>query len=156
MLSVGPEEASDVRGIGLEMVSFRQSVMELTRILRDHPFARRPVVTPDWQTQERAMQLLKQNLSSTQREQHERRGHFEVIGGNSGQRYRIRHGTQMNVELLDRKGRRTGMLCFMPEGRLAVGDVMLAQKIALELFEADATKIANKTPVEVWFLPVRR
>jgi hypothetical protein len=27
-------------------------------------------------------------------------------------------------------------LCFMPEGELAVGDIMLAQKLALELFES--------------------
>ena len=58
MLSVRPEEASDVRrGIGLEMVSFRQSVMELSRIFRDHPFARRPVVTPWWQIHQRAMKV---------------------------------------------------------------------------------------------------
>jgi hypothetical protein len=34
----------------------------------------------------------------------------------------------------------------MPEGHLAIGDVMLAQKIALELFENDALKIAHKVP----------
>ena len=34
--------------------------------------------------------------------------------------------------------------CFFPEGNLVTGDVMLAQKVALELFETDALKIANK------------
>ena len=52
----------------------------------------------------------------------------------------------MNVEHLDQTGRRIRLLCFMPEGHLAVGDVMLAQKIALELFENDALKIAHKVP----------
>jgi len=35
----------------------------------------------------------------------------------------------------------------MPRGHLGVGDVMLAQKIALELFETEATKVATKLPV---------
>ena len=58
----------------------------------------------------------------------------------------------MNVEQLDRTGKRIGVLCFMPEGGLAVGDVMLAQKIALELFETEALQIANKTPSLEFFL----
>jgi hypothetical protein len=33
--------------------------------------------------------------------------------------------------------------CFAPEGASATGDVMLAQKIALETFELDALAIAN-------------
>jgi hypothetical protein len=33
--------------------------------------------------------------------------------------------------------------CFAPEGSLAVGDVLLAQKIALETMEAKALAIAN-------------
>ena len=36
------------------------------------------------------------------------------------------------------------LLCFMPEGGLVVGDMMLAQKLALELFESDALEVANK------------
>jgi len=32
----------------------------------------------------------------------------------------------------------------MPRGHLGVGDVMLAQKIALELFETEATKVATQ------------
>jgi hypothetical protein len=34
----------------------------------------------------------------------------------------------------------------MLEGRLPVGDVMLAQKLALELFEAKAIKVAHMSP----------
>jgi hypothetical protein len=82
--------------------------------------------------------------SPTQLEQYERRGHFEVIGGHSGLRYRIWHGYQTNVERLDRNGRRACSLCFMPQGHLPVGDIMLAQKIALELYENEAIRIANK------------
>ena len=50
----------------------------------------------------------------------------------------------MNIEQLDRNGRRVCGWCFFPQGSLVSGDVMLAQKAALELFEADALRIANR------------
>jgi hypothetical protein len=34
----------------------------------------------------------------------------------------------------------------MPEGRLGVGDILLAQKLALELFEDEAVKAAKALP----------
>ena len=94
----------------------------------------------------RADRLLAENLSQTQREQFEDRGYFLVTGGDTGKRYRIRRGYQMNVEELDRNGNRSHVLCFMPEGHLAEGDVTLVQKLALELFESEALKIANRIP----------
>ncbi len=93
---------------------------------------------------ERGMRLLKESLSPAQRQQYARYGYFEVIGGKTGKRYRIRHGRSMNIDQLDRNGRRVCGWCFFPEGNLVTGDVMLAQKTALELFEAEALKIANK------------
>ncbi len=60
----------------------------------------------------------------------------------------------MNVEQLDNKGRPLRLLCFMPEGDLVAGDMMLAQKLALELFESDALKVANKlSPADFTSLP---
>jgi hypothetical protein len=102
-------------------------------------------IVPPWRVaQHRSIKLLKENLSAAQRQQYESHHYFEVIGGSTGTRYRIRHGLQMNVQQLDRRGIRVRMLCFMPKGRLGVGDVMLAQKLALELFEDEAVKAANK------------
>jgi len=95
----------------------------------------------------RGLRLLRENLSPTQREQQERYGCFDVRGGDTGRRYRIKNGFQLNVEMLDNKGRTTAVLCFMPAGNLVAGDVMLAQKLALELFESDTLKIANKFSV---------
>jgi hypothetical protein len=92
----------------------------------------------------RGIQLLRENLSPSQNAQYEQSGYFDVIGGKTGRRYRIRTGFQMNVHQLDKKGRPVCALCFMPEGELVVGDVMLAQKLALELFESDTLKAANK------------
>ena len=92
------------------------------------------------------MQLLRENLSAAQREQYESCNYFDVVGGATGRRYRIRKGHQMNVEQLGKTGRREHVLCFMPEGCRWVGDVMLAQKIALELFETEALECAHKSP----------
>ena len=92
----------------------------------------------------RALRLLQENLSPDQREQHGRFGYFDVVGGNTGKPYRIKYGFQLNVALLDNRGRTKAVLCFAPEGNLPAGDVMLAQKLALELFETDTLKIANK------------
>jgi hypothetical protein len=75
-----------------------------------------------------------------------------VIGGRSGHRYRIRHGSQLNVERLDKNGNRACLLCFMPQGSLPVGDILLAQKMALELYENEAIQIANKTLPMEFFL----
>jgi hypothetical protein len=95
----------------------------------------------------RGAQLLSQHLTREQRSDYERRGYFHVTGSATGKRYRIHHGEQMNIEELNEHGRRVRVLCFMPEGRVPLGDVLLAQKMALELFEADALKIANRSPL---------
>jgi hypothetical protein len=93
----------------------------------------------------RAIGLLKENLSATQLEQYEQHRHFDVIGGHSGKRYRIRPGTSLNIDEYDADGRLVTSWCFVPEGPLGTGDVMLAQKFALELFETDALSIAVRT-----------
>jgi len=122
------------------MQTFRQSMRNLVRSLVDAPSPR----MLEREAHKRSIQLLKQNLSRAQREQYERLSHFEVIGSCYGKRYRIRHGAVMNVELLNENGRRACLLCFIPEGGVPVGDIMLAQKVALELFETEALAIANK------------
>jgi hypothetical protein len=96
----------------------------------------------------RGLRLLKENLTPAQRKQYAKQRCFEIVGGQTGRRYRIRHGRLMNIEQLDKKGRRVCGWCFFPKGRLVAGDVMLAQKIALELFELEALQVANKFYVE--------
>jgi hypothetical protein len=127
------------------MPSFRESVSELVRLFAAESARPRRLDLLDERCQERGIQLLQENLSAAQREQYERCNYFEVIGGTTGLRYRIRQGTQMNVEQLNDIGRCVGVLCFVPEDCRWVGDVMLAQKIALELFESEALRIAVKS-----------
>jgi len=92
---------------------------------------------------QQSLRLLTYNRSAAQRDQLEVFNYFDVIGGDTGTRYRIRFGNLMNVEELDSRGKRMRLLCFAPEGRLPVADTMLAQKIALELFETEAVHTAN-------------
>jgi hypothetical protein len=90
----------------------------------------------------KAKALLKEWLSSEQLAQYERNRWFEVVGSETGKRYRIQERQQQNVYELDAKGRPIRGWCFMPKRRLATGDVMLARKIALETDEKGAMKVA--------------
>ena len=92
----------------------------------------------------RGLMLLKNWLSPAQLRSYEKHGYFEVIGSDSGTTYRIQYGKQANVEQLDSTGRPICAWCFVPEGDLVAGDVMLAQKIALETNERAAIAIAIK------------
>jgi hypothetical protein len=94
--------------------------------------------------EEKGFTLLKQWLSPVQVAQYEKYGYFEVMGGDSGKHYRIRPTRQMNVDELDQHGVRIAAWCFSPEGDLPIGDVMLAQKIALENNERAALALANR------------
>jgi hypothetical protein len=90
------------------------------------------------QAEQKALILLRSWLSPEQALQYDSQKHFEVIGSDTGMRYRIRHGNVMNIDQLDAAGNKVFGWCFIPEGELAMGDCMLAQKIALETFEAKA------------------
>src|SRR5258707_11683722 len=76
--------------------------------------------------------------------QYDAKSYFEVTGCHSGKRYRISHGTSMNIHELDGAGRPRVGWCFAPKGYLVAGDVMLAQKIALETDERGALAVANR------------
>lgn len=92
----------------------------------------------------RGLQLLLENLSPDQRGEFLRRGYFHVVGGRTQRLYRISKGRQVNVHQLDDHNRKICIWCFYPKGNLVEGDVMLAQKLALELFEDEALAVANR------------
>jgi hypothetical protein len=88
---------------------------------------------------DRGWQLLRDNLTAPQREQLDRHGWF-VVQGSEGGHYVL---TQLETfSVFDLRDPRAA-LCFMPRGFLVAGDVMLAQKIALETDEFAARTIAN-------------
>ena len=129
----------------------------ITRIFIGEPFERFLLwgSPASYEARVRGLRLLEENLSPAQREQYDRYGYFDVTGGETGRRYRIKNRFQVNVQQLDKKGRAVRLLCFMPEGELVLGDVMLAQKLALELFESDTLKVANEfSPDPYRFAPM--
>ena len=98
----------------------------------------------------RGLRLMRRWLSPDQRAEFDDKGTFEVVGCHSGKRYRIYRGTAQNVFEIDDAGQPKVGLCFMPSGELVAGDVMLAQKIALEANESGALAVANR------FVPLSR
>jgi hypothetical protein len=94
--------------------------------------------------EQKALTHLRLWLSPEQAARYNSEKHFDVIGSDTGTRYRIRHGQIMNIDQLDSVGNRVCRWCFAPEGKLAAGDCMLAQKIALETFETKVLAIANR------------
>ena len=92
----------------------------------------------------RGLHLMRDWLSPDQRAEFDDKGSFDVVGCHSGKRYRIYRGTAQNVFELDDAGWLIVGLCFMPSGELVAGDVMLAQKIALETDESTALAVANR------------
>jgi hypothetical protein len=76
----------------------------------------------------RGITLLREWLSTQQRRQLDSYDYFEVVGCDSGKSYRIQHGVCQNVLELDADGRPRMGWCFIPEGNLVPGDVMLASR----------------------------
>jgi hypothetical protein len=93
--------------------------------------------------EERGFALLQAWLDPEQAEQWASQRAFEVLGCDTGTRYRITSGTAMNVHQLDQTGRTVARWCFLPEDDLVMGDILLAQKIALETMERQVLKLAN-------------
>jgi hypothetical protein len=98
------------------------------------------------QAEEKGFALLRAWLTPEQATQWDARKEFEVVGCDTGTRYRIRRGTAMNVHQLDCMGRDVARWCFTPQGGVVTGDVLLSQKIALETMEREVLAIANTQP----------
>ncbi len=93
--------------------------------------------------EQRSYELLAVYLSPSQMAQFRTVGRFEVTGGDTKHRYVIRNITTLNVDELDSRGTCIKRWCFVPKGSLPQGDVLLAQKLALECFETSALEAAR-------------
>lgn len=82
--------------------------------------------------------LLMENLSEAQKQTLLHEGYIDVLSQQKN-RYRIFIGSAMNIMRLTKQGVpalfNKNMLCIVPEGSLPHGDVMLCQKLGLELQE---------------------
>jgi hypothetical protein len=93
--------------------------------------------------EERGEKLLLENLTKEQKKDYKKNKYFIVKGGDTGKSYKIKKGHHSNVYELDKEGNQLVGWCFIPAGSLCSGDVMLSQKIGLELHEKEALKVAN-------------
>ena len=91
----------------------------------------------------RGIALLREWLSPKQRAQFDATKCFDVVGCDTGRRYRIHYGRVTNVHQIDEAGQPVMGWCFVPSGGLVAGDVMLVQKIALETNEQTTMAVAN-------------
>jgi hypothetical protein len=98
--------------------------------------------------EQRALALLETHLSAAQLAQFRSLGRFEVTGSDTTTRYVIRNISSINIEQLNAQGERVKRWCFGPRGDLAPGDVLLAQKLALECFEGQALACARSYAAE--------
>ena len=97
----------------------------------------------------RGITLLREWLSPAQRAQFDASKSFDVVGCDSGRRYRVHYGRVTNVHEIDGAGQPVTGWCFLPSGGLVAGDVMLAQKIALETNEQAVLAVANRFNIQV-------
>lgn len=141
--------AEMVRNIATMIREMPVNVREVGRLLLGDGFAEAFGIGGQVGTEDahaKGLKLLDEWLSPAQRECLKTHNYFEVTGGTTGTRYRIRRGRQQNIDELDADGKKVALLCFLPEGQLVAGDCMLAQKIALESNETEALRVANRWP----------
>ena len=82
------------------------------------------------ESEARGLRLLREWLSPEQLAQYDAHRYFD--------------GTSTNIFELDQDGRPKVGWCFVPRDMLVAGDVMLAQKIALETDERTALAVARR------------
>lgn len=87
---------------------------------------------------QRARTLLLTLLSEEQRAEFQASGQFQVTGGNSGVRYRIRHDSVVNIDVLADDGQVRFRLCARPTGNIPIFDVMAGQLLHLQDRNAEA------------------
>lgn len=95
---------------------------------------------------ERAMALLHSCLNDEQRDMLRTRKKFRIVS-NLLNIFEIRLFKTHNIYKLDLNGQAVENWCVLPKGDLALGDVLLAQKVWLETDEADTAKYANITHI---------
>lgn len=94
-----------------------------------------------------AKSLLLKSLSAAQRYSYVNESYFEVRGS-SGTHYRIRHGANFNIQVLDAPGGLSkDRLCGRPATPMPIEDILLAQKLCLETDDVAFRRVANSANV---------
>jgi hypothetical protein len=88
----------------------------------------------------RAEKLLRNHLTAEQREDLDKKGYFQIIVDK--RHFRIKRGTSHNVVEVNKNGRKIRTFCAHPDG-VPESDVMLSQKLALEIQPSAFFSVAN-------------
>ena len=126
-----PPETEEQQQARLERQRQRQEELEVARLQREA-------------AARKAKELLREILDAKQREQFDKTEWFFVIG-QSGKRYRVRHGWAGNIDEVTEDDMVVASYCIHPQSRVPIEDSMLVQKLMLETDEDRFVKIANKT-----------
>ena len=87
--------------------------------------------------EQKALSLLLNMLSREQHDEFQKYGYFHVTGGSSGDRYRIRRNSGVNVDVLGNDGNVEYHLCGRPSGEIPMYDVMAGQLLFLQDRDAE-------------------
>lgn len=90
----------------------------------------------------RSRQTLYEHLTPQQCADFDHYGWFAVTGNHTGTRFRIEAKPNMNIYQL-RGDQPVERWCFIPEDPLPLYDIMLMQKLCIELDERDTMRAAN-------------
>lgn len=93
--------------------------------------------------EQRSLSLLLSLLSPEQRNEFQSYGHFYVTGGSSGDRYRIRVDSAVNIDVLGENGTVKYHLCARPSGNIPMYDVMAGQLLYLQDGRAETRFLAQ-------------
>lgn len=94
---------------------------------------------------EKSLEILKLWLSPEQVEDYETTSSFKVRGCHTGTTYRLSSTIAYNIKPLDQEHMHSATAyCVVPNGGLAIGDQLLAQKIWLETDEFATLMKANR------------
>ncbi len=153
MISQPPQPVSRLSGMANNLLALAQITRDAVRNWRNSGRALQswPEQTPEeWQrARERSFELLRSWLDPEQLASFQEHQFFEVTGGDTGVRYRLRPQSAFGIEALT--GRRKGALyCVVPAGAPALGDILLAQKIGLETAERATLARANKNYADTY------
>lgn len=94
--------------------------------------ARRDAMWLERRAIRRSLTLLMKQMNPHQRRDFRELRYFYVIGGSSGDRYRIRVGTIANIDVMGEQGIVRHRLCARPADDVPVYDVMAAQLLHLQ------------------------
>lgn len=100
--------------------------------LRDSERVREDAMRKERRAKRKALLLLLKQLNPEQRQEFRKYRHFHVIGGSSGDRYRIRVDMIANIDVLRDDGKAKYRLCVRPVDDVPMYDVMAAQLLHLQ------------------------